>query len=241
MWYVFSASRELIKESKMRINSAVKLPQIHIYLFALITFVLTSCVPGPETQTVRWITFEELTQSLESQPPMNVGFDVDDTVLFSSPGYYYGQQKYSPGDRSFVDRPEFWQEMNNGLDKFSIPKDIARKLIQFHKERGDTIYFITARAPTETETVTALLAQTFDLKNPNPVIFTGFVSGKNLKIEPIQTNNIKIFYGDSDGDMEASQAAGARAIRILRPRNSTNKPIPKPGSRNEEVLVESEY
>ena len=166
---------------------------------------------------------------------------MDDTVLFSSPGYHYGQQKYSPGSRAYVNMPEFWEEMNNGLDKFSLPKDIAKKLIQFHKERGDNIYFITARTPTETESITELLAKTFELENPNPVIITGFASGENLKIEPIQANKIKVFYGDSDGDIRAAQAAGARAIRILRARNSTNQPIPTPGNLGEEVLLDSEY
>ena len=39
------------------------------------------------------VTANDIVKSLENQPPMHVGFDIDDTVLFSSPGYYYGKQK----------------------------------------------------------------------------------------------------------------------------------------------------
>ena len=212
-----------------------------VSLSILICILLVSCGEIVQYDGVRWVTLKEIEESLKNEPPMNVGFDIDDTVLFSSPGYYYGQQKYSPGNRAFLTMTAFWLEMNNGLDQFSIPKECARSLIELHKKRGDSIFFITARIPSDTETVTELLVKIFDLENPNKVIFTGFDPIENLKIQPIKDNKIQIFYGDSDGDIEAAQAAGVRAIRILRPRNSTNKPIPKAGSLGEEVLADSEY
>lgn len=172
---------------------------------------------------------------------MNVGFDVDDTVLFSSPAYYYGQQKYSPGSEEFLSDPDFQDELNNGLDKFSIPKEIARKLIAFHKDRGDNIFFITGRNPTKTETLTELLEKTFNLENTNPVIFCGAIPGDNPKIAPLREHDIQIFYGDSDGDILAAQALGIRAIRILRAHNSTHKPLPEVGKLGEEVLLDSRY
>ena len=208
----------------------------------VITFIcfllvnLTSSFVAQE-ENIKWVTFKDIVKSLENQPPMNVGFDIDDTVLFSSPGYYYGKQKYSPENFTFVIKEEFWNEMNNRLDRFSIPKECARKLIELHKNRGDSIYFITGRRKTKTETLTELLAKTFDLENPNKVIFTSF----KAKINPIKENNIKIFYGDSDDDIRAAQANDIRAIRIIRARNSTLKPLPKNGSLGEEVLVNSDY
>ena len=36
-------------------------------------------------------------KELEGKAPINVSFDIDDTVLFSSPCFYHGQEKYSPG------------------------------------------------------------------------------------------------------------------------------------------------
>ncbi len=212
-----------------------------VSLSLLICLLWVNCGEIVQYDGIRWVTLKEIEASLRNEPPMKVGFDIDDTVLFSSPGYYYGQQKYSPGNRAFLTMTAFWMEMNNGLDQFSIPKECAHSLIELHKKRGDSIFFITARIPSETETVTALLAKIFELENPNKVIFTGFDPIQNLKIQPIKDNEIQIFYGDSDGDIEAAQAAGVRAIRILRPKNSTNKPIPKPGGLGEEVLSDSEY
>ena len=208
-----------------------------------IVFILAylSCSPATQEDHIRWVTFEDIAISLQNQPAMNVGFDVDDTVLFSSPAYYYGQQKYSPGSKDYLSDPEFHKELNNGLDSFSIPKEIARKLIAFHKDRGDNIFFITGRDPTETETLTGLLAKTFDLENPNPVMFCGANPGENPKIAPLQENNIHIFYGDSDSDILAAQAIRIRAIRILRADNTTYKPLPEVGNLGEEVLMDSHY
>jgi len=211
------------------------------FIIAIISVVWVNWACVGQEENIRWVTLKDIARSLENQPPMNVGFDVDDTVLFSSPGYYYGQQKYSPGNKGFVIMEEFWNEMNNGLDQFSIPKECARKLIELHKKRGDLIYFITARTKTKTESVTDLLAKTFDLKDPQKVIFTGVTLGENLKIKPIKENKIQIFYGDADSDIEAALEVGIRAIRIIRARNSTNKPLPHHGSFGEEVLVDSEY
>jgi acid phosphatase (class B) len=212
-----------------------------VSLSILICILWVSCGEIVQYDGIRWVTVKEIEASLKNEPPMNVGFDIDDTVLFSSPGYYYGQQKYSPGNRAFLTMTAFWLEMNNGLDRFSIPKECAHRLIELHKKRGDSIFFITARIPSDTEMVTELLAKIFELDNPNKVIFTGFDPIENLKIQPIKDNKIQIFYGDSDGDIEAAQAAGARAIRILRSANSTNRPIPKAGGLGEEVLADSEH
>ena len=207
------------------------------FIVVFICILLVNFTAVAQEDSIKWVTFKDIAKSLENQPPMNVGFDIDDTVLFSSPGYYYGKQKYSPEDNSYLLKKEFWNEMNNGLDRFSIPKECARKLIELHKKRGDSIYFITGRTKTKTETLTELLAKTFDLENSNKVIFTT----NKAKIEPVKENNIKIFYGDSDGDIRAAQANDIRAIRIIRSRNSTHKPLPKKGSLGEEVLVNSDY
>lgn len=210
-----------------------------IVLVFMLAFVC--CSPRSQGNSIRWVTFEDIRLSLENQPAMNVGFDVDDTVLFSSPAYYYGQQKYSPGSEDYLSNPDFQIELNNGLDRFSIPKEIVRKLIAFHKERGDNIFFITGRVPTETETLSALLAKTFQLEEANPVIFCGSNPGENPKIAALEENDIQIYYGDSDADISAAQAIHIRAIRIIRADNSTHKPLPEIGKLGEEVLVDSHY
>ncbi|MCC7430614.1 acid phosphatase AphA, partial [bacterium] len=152
-----------------------------------------------------------------------------------------GKQKYSPESNAFLGMTEFWNEINNGLDAYSIPKESARQVIEIHKKRGDSIYFITARPKTVTETVTELLAKTFGIENPNKAIFTDHKKGENTKIKPLTDNKIEIYYGDSDSDIEAAIAAKARPIRIMRAGNSTNKPMPQNGKFGEEVLVNSEF
>jgi acid phosphatase (class B) len=211
------------------------------FIIVFICVLWLSCSHVALKDSIQWVTVEDIAQSLEKEPQMNIAFDIDDTLLFSSPGYYYGQHKYSPGSEAYLIMEEFWNEMNNGLDRFSLPKECGRKLIELHKKRGDSIYFITARNGTKTERVTEILAETFGLKNPNKVIFTGSKLIENPKIRPIREYKIRIYYGDSDVDIKAAQAAGIRAIRIIRAGNSTNKPLPKAGRLGEEVLMNSEY
>lgn len=133
--------------------------------------------------------------------------------------------------------------MNNGWDEFSIPKEAARALIAMHIKRGDSVYFVTGRSPTKTETVTKTLRDDFLIPaaNMNPVIFTGDKPGQNPKTQWLREKNIKIFYGDSDSDITAAREAGARGIRLLRAANSTYQPLPQAGAFGEEVIVNSEY
>ena len=208
-------------------------------LAIVVCLFLLSCSPIEQDENIRWIMLEDISSSLQTHSPMNVGFDIDDTLLFSSPGYNF--RKYSPGNNNYLAMGAFWNEMNNGLDDYSLPKEIARKLIAFHAKRGDSIYFITGREPTETETLTALLARTFGLENPSKVIFAGSSSTENTKIRPLREHDIRIFYGDSDSDIQAAQVLRIRAIRIIRAGNSTHKPLPQIGSLGEEVLRDSQF
>jgi acid phosphatase (class B) len=177
------------------------------------------------------------------RPPMAVGFDIDDTVLFSSPGFWRGKKMYSPDSEAYLKNPEFWEKMNNGWDEFSIPKEVARSLIAMHVKRGDSIFFVTGRSQTKTETVSKTLQDDFLIPaaNMNPVIFAGDKPGQNTKTQWLEQKNIKVFYGDSDNDITAARDVGARGIRVLRASNSTYRPLPMAGSFGEEVIVNSEY
>ncbi len=53
-------------------------------------------------QAVHWVSVEKIEKSLRNQPPMAVRFDIDDTVLFSSPGFYWGKLEYSPNNNSYL-------------------------------------------------------------------------------------------------------------------------------------------
>ena len=82
-----------------------------------------------EQAPIHWVSVAQIENSLLGHPPMAVGFDIDDTVLFSSPGFWRGQKNYSPNSQDYLKNPEFWEKMNNGWDEFSIPKEVARALI----------------------------------------------------------------------------------------------------------------
>lgn len=163
--------------------------------------------------------------------------------FFSSPGFWRGKKTFSPESEDYLKNPVFWEKMNNGWDEFSIPKEVARQLIDMHVRRGDAIFFVTGRSPTKTETVSKTLADNFHIPatNMNPVIFAGDKPGQNTKSQWLQDKNIRIFYGDSDNDITAARDVGARGIRILRASNSTYKPLPQAGAFGEEVIVNSEY
>ncbi len=196
-----------------------------------------------EQAPVHWVSVAQIENSLTGRPPMAVGFDIDDTVLFSSPGFWRGKKTYSPDSDDYLKNPAFWEKMNNGWDEFSIPKEVARQLIDMHVRRGDSIYFVTGRSQTKTETVSKTLADNFHIPaaNMNPVIFAGDKPEQNTKVQWLQEKNMRIFYGDSDNDITAARDCGIRGIRILRAANSTYKPLPQAGAFGEEVIVNSEY
>ncbi|EBF2152351.1 acid phosphatase AphA [Salmonella enterica] len=203
----------------------------------------TNVIKLAEQVPVHWVSVAQIENSLTGRPPMAVGFDIDDTVLFSSPGFWRGKKTYSPDSEDYLKNPAFWEKMNNGWDEFSIPKEVARKLIDMHVRRGDSIYFVTGRSQTKTETVSKTLADNFHIPaaNMNPVIFAGDKPGQNTKVQWLQEKNMRIFYGDSDNDITAARDCGIRGIRILRAANSTYKPLPQAGAFGEEAIVNSEY
>ncbi|MCX7133832.1 acid phosphatase AphA [Aeromonas sp.] len=192
---------------------------------------------------IHWVSVAQIATSLDGLPPMAVGFDIDDTLLFSSPGFYRGKQEFSPNDESYLKNPAFWEKMNNGWDAFSVPKEVGKALIALHLKRGDHIYFVTGRSATRTETVSRTLQQTMGIPADrlNPVIFAGDQPGQNTKVQWLKDKQMKIFYGDADGDIKAAQAVGVRGIRLLRAANSTYRPLPLAGALGEEVIVDSQF
>jgi acid phosphatase (class B) len=215
----------------------------------LLARALASLAADPAT--VRSITLEELARSLP-RDPINVVFDVDDTVLFTSPGFQWGSRTYGPDivsagvpvreedlatDEQRKKYREFWTKMNNELDQFSVKKWIAAELIGLHKSRGDHIYFVTKRINTGTERLTDTLRVEFGLPTDCPrVIFTN----RQDKTDAFRKIGAQLSYGDSDGDIRDSIRAGARPIRVLRSPASVNHEPTHDGAFGEEVLRNSE-
>lgn len=192
---------------------------------------------------IHWVSVEQIKQSLSEKAPMNVSFDIDDTVLFSSGCFYYGKQKYSPDSFDYLKNQDFWDEINKDCDKYSIPKKAALEVIKMHQERGDQVFFITGRTAGKEDGLTAILEKALGVNNMQPVNFMGGIeySTKYNKTPAIVKHNISIHYGDSDDDILAAQEAGIRGIRFMRDASSTYEPFPMMGGYGEEVLINSSY
>lgn len=192
---------------------------------------------------IHFISIEQIAADLQGKAPFDVGFDIDDTLLYSTPAFFHGQQMMSPGSNEYLKKAEFWDQLSNGWDAFSVPKKSAQALIKLHLDRGDRIWFITARPkPTNgKEAVTEQLAKTFSIPADklNKVIFVG--ESKGAKVKDIRDRHIELFYGDADGDILDARAAGAEPVRVLRPQNSSNHPMPRNGAMGEKVLINSDY
>ncbi|MDO8734799.1 MAG: HAD family acid phosphatase [Elusimicrobiota bacterium] len=162
------------------------------------------------------------------QSGINVGFDVDDTLLFSSPAFNIANKsEYSEYSE------EWWAIVNKSDEGNSIVKKVAEKILNEHKAKGDGIFAITARDNAGSNVLKGYLNKTFGIKKEN-------VFCTNRKAEKIRELNIKIFYGDSDSDITAAQEAGAKGIRILRSSKSSYKGKYHPGEFGEEIIPNSE-
>jgi len=192
-------------------------------------------------KNVNWTTVEKIEKSLPEKP-ITVGLDIDDTMLFSAPVFYYGQQKYSPGKFDYLKNQDFWNEASTGADKFSIPKQSAVKLVIMHLKRGDIVYFITGRtAPTKgKETLTKTIRNIFPKEYRTQIKPVVFANGLE-KVKQIKEHKVTVFYGDADSDITSAKDAKIRGIRFLRGVQTTYRPIPVAGKFGEEILENSNY
>ncbi|MFP5519311.1 MAG: HAD family acid phosphatase [Bdellovibrionia bacterium] len=204
----------------------------------------TPTPPTPLTAPwMKWVSIEELSKSLP-QEKIAVGFDIDDTVLFSSPGSFYGLKNQDGKNKTnkYGDNPhrqnQFFNDWTDIHDAYSMPKYVAQKLITLHSQRGDDIYFITARPYTgKKEKLTERLKNFFNLKQINPVVFNGFEKPKSQALKEL---DLKIYYGDADSDIKEAQQVGVRPIRVLRAVNSNDSREVNYGMFGEEIIPESD-
>lgn len=140
-----------------------------------------------------------------------IGFDIDGTILFSEPGFSYGKERFG---KDFINNKDFWNIMNNGLDKFSILKKNVARIITAHLQKKHKIFIITARSKTKKEEVTKILRKFLNLSDRvlPEVIFTGSATEKH---KVMIKKGIKVYYGDSDTDISESIIAGVLPFRIM--------------------------
>jgi|GEM_PF-1656833 len=179
-----------------------------------------------------------------------VGFDIDDTLIFSTPTF---RRAMATGGAPSASDKLFWSHAN-GCDKgcreetitlpdgsrrtlaANIPSPIKAKaleLVRFHLEKGHKVYVITARPEINGEPLRQYISTSFGI-SPDHVFFepdleqAGNPPGKTDRIESL---NLDIFYGDADSDMTDAMNAfkhqpnhkKVKPIRFLRAPNSSNR------------------
>lgn len=153
---------------------------------------------------------------------LKVGFDIDDTVLFSRDTFL--KAPHMSDDPDHLDYG--WVNTHDSL--YSVTIEPIRQLISFLRAQGHEIYFITARPGINGETVARHLTREYGfpiVKDQNLFFATKRLdpqSGKKLttKHEVISKLGLHIFYGDADNDMVAAAVAGVRGVRVVRDQRS---------------------
>lgn len=222
-----------------------KKPKTILTAFVLIVLSFSSSAHNSRCNINQFLTPKEIISVINSKFPESesVGFDVDDTLLFSTPSFVLGKAIFSVNSEAWSHNVNFWQQVNNGLLVYSKKKESMQKIINYHLKRDDDIYFITDRPRTNVEELSSRLAGDFNIPfyKRNVVIFKSYINGvKRNKDYFIKINKIAVYYGDSDADISQDRNTVLK-IRVLRSVASQNKNHYHPGMYCEFVITGSEY
>ncbi len=145
---------------------------------------------------------------------LKVGFDIDDTVLFSEPMFqYYYEEKGLPIDFGWI---------NSHDNDFSVPITPTIELIHYFRENGHKVYFITARPGQNGDQLAQYLSEVLGYKvRKNVELFfmpKDTLNGKKFTSKHRKMNELglDLYYGDSDTDIIAALKAGVHPVRIVR-------------------------
>ena len=159
---------------------------------------------------------------LQAQPGiLKVGFDIDDTVLYSEPAF----QHYIKEHGTLIDYG--WINAND--NQFSIPITPTVELVHFFKTNGHEVYFITARSGENGDILAEYLTIVLGYeirKNVNLFFMPkDTLNGKKYTSKHIKMNELglDLFYGDSDLDIIAALKAGIHPVRVVRHQKSLNQ------------------
>ncbi len=169
-----------------------------------------------------------LSPALENPDVHEVGFDIDDTLLFSSPAFDRGYGAAEPYTA------EFWTIINSSDEEVSLIKEKCCEILNAHQDKGHKVYLITSRNSDGGETLKKYLSERVGVPEEN-IFFEPH--GKTARIKEL---GIDAFYGDSDSDIRYAEEAGAIPIRIIRSPKSSYKGSCNPGCFNEFIVTDSE-
>lgn len=167
----------------------------------------------------------------ESSPDSRVtkvGFDLDDTLVFSTPAFKKG---FNADVESFSE--DFWSIVNRSDSAVSCVKPVTARLLENHRRKGHEIYVITAREGHNTEPAREFVNEEFDVPEDH------LYFEPDGKTERLESLGIDVYYGDSDSDIEDARAAGIEAVRVQRSPESNYQEKYNPGEFDERVLEET--
>jgi acid phosphatase class B len=155
---------------------------------------------------------------------LRIGFDIDDTILFSRDTFI--KAPHMSDDPDHLDYG--WVNTHDSLYSLTIPT--MRDLIDMLRSQGHLVYFITARPGVNGEAVGRHLSRElgFQVVKDENLFFAPKrldpETGKKFttKHELITSLGLHIFYGDSDNDMVAASVAGIRGVRVVRDQRSVD-------------------
>ena len=149
---------------------------------------------------------------------LNVGFDIDDTVLFSRDVFLsLPDDKRNPTDYGWI---------NSHDSDYSIFITPTVELIDYFRSNGHNVFFITARPEVNGNILAEFLAKglVFEVKVNKNLFFSPkqTINGKMFTTKQRLMKRLKLdlFYGDADSDMIAALKAGVHPVRVVRNESS---------------------
>lgn len=181
-----------------------------------------------------------------------VAFDIDDTLMFTSPAFTRG---FATGGQPKPDDDLFWTHTNgcdagcaettitlkDGSVKLlpanapSTPKPKALELIRYHESLGHKVYAITARPDINGAALKSYIETQLGIKRENVFFEPDLDQPANPagKTDRIENLDLDVFYGDSDSDITDTLKAfvdrlgvrtkTVRPVRFLRSPKSSNR------------------
>jgi len=145
---------------------------------------------------------------------LNVGFDIDDTILFSRDVFLsLPDDKRDPVDYGWI----------NSHDKyFSLFITPTVELVDYFRSNGHNVFFLTARPGPQGKILAEFLSNGlgFLVKVNKNLFFSPkeTIKGKRYTTKHRLMKRLKLdlFYGDADTDMIAAIKAGVHPVRVVR-------------------------
>ena len=152
-----------------------------------------------------------------------------------SPIPFIYQKSYSGNDlKMFLDKPTYrnigydYDDTINthlygaGVKEQTVNKKIKQKIIKdFMLERH--VFVISNRNRGEIYPVMDFLIKNFGAEYSKKMTVILLGGSNEKKFNYIRSNNIDVFYGDSDSDIQNAIIGGAIPVRVLRNKRSTDK------------------